>query len=60
MTNAKDQAGTDESAGEKARRDDEAERQAIADVDQQLDEQSGRKGLAAEAGRGEEYGLAEG
>lgn len=40
--------------------DDDAERQAIADVDEELDERSDEEGLAAEAGRGEENGLAEG
>lgn len=38
----------------------EAERQAIAEVDEEVDAQSDGDGLAAEAGRGEETGLSEG
>ncbi|GAA1152334.1 hypothetical protein [Nocardioides aquiterrae] len=49
-----------EKNAEDSQRDDEAERQAIADLDEKLDEQADGEGLAAEAGRGEETGLAEG
>jgi hypothetical protein len=38
----------------------DAERQEIADVEEKLDAQSDGEGLAAEAGRSEETGLAEG
>jgi hypothetical protein len=38
----------------------EAQRQQIAEVDDELDARSDGEGLAAEAGRGEETGLAEG
>jgi hypothetical protein len=40
--------------------DHEATRQEIAEVEEELDAQSDADGLAAEAGRGEETGLAEG
>lgn len=36
------------------------ERREIAELEDRLDEQAEGDGLAAEAGRGEEYGLAEG
>lgn len=36
------------------------ERRAIADLEDELDEQAEGDGLAAEAGRSEEHGLAEG
>lgn len=40
--------------------DHEAERRAISEGQEKLDAQSDGEGLAAEAGRGEESGLAEG
>jgi len=40
--------------------DHDAERQEIAEMQARLDAQSDGDGLAAEAGRGEETGLAEG
>lgn len=40
--------------------DDEARRREIAEVEEKLDAESDGDGLAAEAGRGEETGLAEG
>jgi len=40
--------------------DDDATRQEMAEVQEKLDAQSDGEGLAAEAGRGEETGLAEG
>jgi hypothetical protein len=40
--------------------DDGAKRQEMAEVQEKLDAQSDGEGLAAEAGRGEETGLAEG
>jgi hypothetical protein len=40
--------------------DDPDRREAIADVDEQLEAEADGDGLAAEAGRGEETGLAEG
>jgi hypothetical protein len=40
--------------------DELAERQRIAEVQEQLDAQADGEGLAAEAGAGEETGLAEG
>ncbi|MDH2415938.1 hypothetical protein [Nocardioides sp. CER19] len=40
--------------------DPEAERREIGEVDDELDAQSDGDGLAAEAGRSEETGLAEG
>ena len=40
--------------------DHDAERQQIAEAQEKLDAQSDGEGLAAEAGRGEETGLAEG
>ena len=40
--------------------DDEARRRRIVEVDEQLDAEADGDGLAAEAGRGEEYGLSEG
>jgi hypothetical protein len=39
---------------------DEAKRREIAEVDAELDARADGEGLAAEAGRGEETGLAEG
>jgi hypothetical protein len=39
---------------------DRDEREEIAEVDEELDAESGAEGLAAEAGRGEETGLTEG
>ena len=39
---------------------DHPEQEEIAEVQQQLDEESDGEGLAAEAGRGEETGLSEG
>ena len=41
-------------------RDHEAKRREIAEVDDELDAEADGDGLAAEAGRGEETGLAEG
>lgn len=41
-------------------RDNETERQDIAEVQDELDAEADGEGLAAEAGRGEEAGLAEG
>jgi hypothetical protein len=38
----------------------EGERQEIAELDEKLDAQADGEGLAAEVGRGEEMGLAEG
>lgn len=38
----------------------EAQRAEVAKVDEELDDRSDGDGLAAEAGRGEETGLAEG
>ena len=43
-----------------AERDPDERREEFAEVDEQVDEQSEGEGLAAEAGRGEETGLAEG
>lgn len=40
--------------------DNEAERQEIAEVQEELDARADGDGLAAEAGAGEETGLAEG
>jgi hypothetical protein len=40
--------------------DDDPERREIAALQEQLDEEAEGDGLAAEAGRGEENGLAEG
>jgi hypothetical protein len=40
--------------------DDDAKRHEMAEVQEKLDAQSDGEGLAAEAGRGEETGLAEG
>jgi hypothetical protein len=51
---------TNDGKGTKQELDDQAEREAIAEVDEKLDEQSDGEGLGAEAGRGEEYGLSEG
>ena len=46
--------------GKRAELDAAAEREAIAEVDEELDAQSDGEGLGAEAGRGEENGLSEG
>jgi hypothetical protein len=46
--------------GRRAELDDVAERNAIAEMDDELDARSDGEGLGAEAGRGEENGLAEG
>jgi hypothetical protein len=46
--------------GSPADHDDAQEREEIADVQEQLDERADGDGLAAEAGAGEETGLAEG
>lgn len=54
MSETTDESGPAEQGGR------EAERQEIAEVDEQLDAQADGEGLAAEAGRGEEMGLAEG
>lgn len=43
-----------------ADRDDDAERKEIAEVQERLDAEADGDGLAAEAGSGEEAGLAEG
>ena len=40
--------------------DDPDRSRAIAEVDEELDDRAEGEGLAAEAGRGEEMGLAEG
>jgi len=40
--------------------DDDTKRQEMAEVQEKLDAQSDGEGLAAEAGRGEDTGLAEG
>ena len=47
-------------SSQRAQREHDAERQEIAEVEEKLDAQSDGDGLAAEAGRGEEMGLAEG
>jgi hypothetical protein len=52
------QSSDEDSSG--AEHDGDAQRQEIADVQEQLDARSDGEGLAAEAGSGEEMGLAEG
>ena len=51
---------TSNSKGSQAERDHDAQRQEMAEVDEELDARSEGEGLAAEAGSGEETGLAEG
>ena len=51
---------TDASGAPGAGADDEAERREIAEVQEELDARADGDGLAAEAGAGEEMGLAEG
>ncbi len=46
--------------GERAEHDDQAERQEISDVEDELDARSDGEGLEAEAGRAEETGIAGG
>jgi hypothetical protein len=47
-------------SGPAVEQDLEGEREEIAEVDEELDAEAEGDGLAAEAGRGEEAGLAEG
>jgi len=54
MSQKKDENRAANDGADKARRED------IAEVDDKLDAQADGEGLAAEAGRGEETGLAEG
>lgn len=49
-----------ENSAEKHTEQDHPEQEEIAEVQEQLDEESEGDGLAAEAGRGEETGLSEG
>lgn len=53
-------SGTDDQNRPATEQDHEEKRRQIADVEEKVDAESDGEGLAAEAGRGEETGLAEG